>query len=109
MEPIKDMDELYILTSDWHYERKITVNGRAETQLMKLIEELGEVAAAMARNNKEGVKDGIGDMLVVMVALAELSGTSLLQCWEIAYEEIKDRKGTLLPNGNFVKEADYAN
>lgn len=109
MEPVTDMNELYELTKQWHRDRKITINGKAETQLMKLVEELGEVAAAMARNKRDGVIDGLGDMLVVMVALAELSNASLLECWYQAYQEIKDRNGYLAENGNFIKEADYVN
>lgn len=34
-------------------------------------------------------------------------GWTLHDCLEAAYEEIKDRNGTLLPNGNFLKEEDY--
>jgi hypothetical protein len=36
--------------------------------------------------------------------LAYLSGSSLRECLEGAWEEIKDRRGILLPNGVFVKE-----
>lgn len=100
------IDKLYELTSQWHKNRGITINGKAETQFLKLVEETGEIAAGMARNKPESVKDGIGDVLVVLVALAELSGTDLEECWSIAYNEIKDRKGRLLPNGNFVKAED---
>lgn len=37
--------------------------------------------------------------------VAELCGTSIEHCTELAYDEIKDRKGKLL-NGVFVKEGD---
>jgi hypothetical protein len=39
--------------------------------------------------------------MINMCALLDINMTS---CLQLAYNEIKDRKGTLLPNGVFVKE-----
>lgn len=99
------LDECQVLTSKWHRDRQITINGNVMTQTLKLAEEFGEVSAAVVRNKNQDFKDGIGDMLVVMNSMCELQGTSLRECWNHAYNEIKDRTGTLLPNGNFVKDA----
>ena len=92
--------------SKWHKDRLITVNSNSATQTIKLGEEYGELCAAIVRDNKPMVKDSIGDMVVVLVAIAELEGFTFDECVEAAYEEIKDRKGKLLANGNFVKEGD---
>ena len=48
------------------------------------------------------LNDAIGDMVVVLTNLAELGGTSIEQCIDAAYAEIKNRKGKMV-NGTFVK------
>lgn len=101
-----EMTELTEKISKWHLDREITINGNSSTQVIKLGEEFGELCSAIVRGNKELIKDSIGDMFVVLVAIAELEGTNITDCVEGAYNEIKDRKGKLLANGNFVKEED---
>jgi NTP pyrophosphatase (non-canonical NTP hydrolase) len=103
---MKDMNILTRLISQWHADRKITINGNAATQFLKLVEETGELAHAHLRDDKEGVADAIGDIYVVLVALAELEGTDIVTCVEGAWEEIKGRKGYLNAQGNFIKEED---
>lgn len=130
-------------------------------QMLKLMEELGELAEGMAKGNENGIYDGIGDMKVVLTILkmqlenndrstvnvsnsilsllmyeigllarevlfskdnvnikkyirkVEMGLDSLCDgmeitlesCTELAYNEIKDRKGEMV-NGVFVKESD---
>jgi len=106
-EPIElDISDTLMKISEWHQDRKITVNGNSATQTIKLGEEFGELCSGVNRRNKELIKDSIGDMVVVLVAIAELEGFTFDECVRAAYEEIKDRKGMLLPNGNFLKQED---
>ena len=98
--------ELQMLTTEWALKRGIIPNGNAQTQYIKLIEEVGELGAALIRHNDEDIKDAIGDALVVLTSLSVLCGTDLNECWNLAYNEIKDRTGKLLENGNFVKDND---
>lgn len=98
--------ELQMLTTEWALKRGIIPNGNAQTQYIKLIEEVGELGAALVRHNDAGIKDAIGDALVVLTSLSVLCGTDLNECWNLAYNEIKDRTGKLLDNGNFVKDND---
>ena len=74
-------------------------------QMLKLYEEMGEVSAGLARNDIDEIKDGIGDVLVVLIGLSMQLGISVEECLNIAYNEIKDRKGKLI-NGVFIKEED---
>ena len=74
-------------------------------QMLKLIEEVGEIAAALSRGNTNETKDGIGDAIVVLTILAMQLNTSVDECMALAYNEIKDRKGRMV-NGVFVKESD---
>jgi NTP pyrophosphatase (non-canonical NTP hydrolase) len=71
---------------------------------MKTGSELGELFDAEAKGDRAGIIDGIGDVLVTLVIYAKLHGLTLGACLASAYDEIKDRKGTLLPNGLFVKD-----
>ncbi len=48
----------------------------------------------------------IGYIMSALHQYAETFGTTLEECWEIAYDDIKDRRGFLNEHGNFVKEAD---
>ena len=57
------------------------------------------------RQDKAEIRDSLGDMVVVMVAIAELEGMYLNDCIQDAYDEIKDRKGHLNELGNFIKES----
>lgn len=75
-------------------------------QMLKLYEELGELSSGIAKNQPDAIIDGLGDVLVVLIGLSMQLGLDLTECLEVAYKEIKDRKGKLV-NGIFVKEEDY--
>ena len=74
-------------------------------QALKLGEEFGELFEGLAKDNEELTKDALGDMYVVMTIMAEQLGYSIEECIEIAYTEIKDRRGRMI-DGVFVKESD---
>ena len=68
-----------------------------------LMEEAGELGRAILKNDDEEFVDAIGDMVVVLTNLAHLGGTTIEECIDSAYNEIKDRKGGM-KNGTFVKD-----
>lgn len=74
-------------------------------QMLKLMEEVGELAQGMAKNKPEQVKDSIGDVYVVLIILSQQLGLDIEECLKFAYDEIKNRKGKMV-NGVFVKEDD---
>ena len=74
-------------------------------QFLKVTEEVGEVAAALARNDNDALKDGIGDVIVTLIILSQQNDTTIEGCLSVAYQEISDRKGKVV-NGVFVKESD---
>ena len=88
---------------EWAKQRGIFDKGDVKTQYVKLMEEAGEVAKALLINDKAEIKDGIGDMVVVLTNLAHLSGFTIEECIDEAYEVISNRKGKMV-NGTFVKE-----
>jgi len=95
------MDDLIKKCTDWSADRLIFVNGRRSTQMLKLMEEIGELASHLAKT--QDIRDDIGDALVVLNNLAIMSNTTLEECLHTAYEQIKDRRGYLNGNGVFIK------
>jgi len=89
----------------WAKDRNLLTPETALKQFIKTVEELGEVASALVKNNTEGIKDGIGDVLVTLIILAAQNNLDIEDCLEHAYNEIKNRKGVTL-NGVFIKESD---
>lgn len=75
-------------------------------QYLKVSEEVGEVAAALARKDMHELQDGIGDVVVTLIILAQQHGMTLKACLEMAYSEIADRKGKTV-NGTFIKDSDF--
>ena len=88
----------------WAEARKIIPNSTPATQLLKCMSELGELADATIKGDVDGIKDGVGDVMVCLINYCALQDINLVDCMAGAYREIKHRKGTLLPNGVFVKE-----
>ena len=76
-----------------------------EKQMLKLVEEVGELAQGLAKDNKDQVIDSIGDVYVVLTILSMQLGLDIRECVEEAYEEIKGRQGRMV-NGVFVKQED---
>ena len=87
----------------WANERGLYDGGDPKTQALKLVEEVGETCRAILKENLPETIDGIGDCVVVLTNLAELTGYSIEKCIDRAYEEIKDRTGKM-SNGTFKKD-----
>jgi NTP pyrophosphatase (non-canonical NTP hydrolase) len=92
----------------WADERQILTHATLLGQVDKLIEEAEETKEAILNADKTGIIDGIGDSLVVLTILADMADVTLEQCFDYAYNEIKDRRGVLRADGTFVKEADLS-
>lgn len=88
----------------WAEARQIIPNAKPYSQVLKAVSEIGELADAENKGDMEGIKDAVGDVVVCLINYCALRDISLVQCLKGAYNEIKDRKGTLMPNGVFVKE-----
>lgn len=87
----------------WHYDRNLITGSTDKDQVLKLLQELGELSDSVCKGND--VRDDLGDMLVVMINIMERNGVSMVDCLEQAWGDIKDRKGKMV-DGIFVKECD---
>lgn len=99
-----NLNELTTKIEMWAIERGLD-EAQPEKQMLKLIEEIGELAEGLAKGDMDLVIDSIGDTYVVLTILAMQMDLDIRGCVMTAYEEIADRKGKTI-NGVFVKEED---
>ena len=120
-----EYEEISELVIEWGESKGIFDSSTPLRQLDKTQEELDETREALKKlndfnyqrdlmedlgmptSNKEDilaeVKDGIGDMLVTLVLLAEMVDMDSTDCLKAAYDVIKSRTGKMV-NGQFVKD-----
>lgn len=88
----------------WAQNRKIIPNSTPQAQFMKAVSEMGELSDGLTKGDMHLIEDSVGDVMVCLVNMCALLDISLVGCMEKAYEQIKDRRGTMMPSGVFVKE-----
>ncbi len=94
-------DTLVELCRTWHWDRNLIEGSTDKDQFAKLIQEAGELSDNICKG--EDIRDDIGDMLVVLINIAERNNTTLEECLSLAWDDIKDRKGQMV-DGVFIKE-----
>lgn len=99
------MKDLIGKVEQWARDRCIIPNSTPQAQLLKSMSEMGELADATLKSDMPEIVDGVGDVLVTLILYAALQKIDIEACLASAYDTIKDRKGTLTPEGVFVKEA----
>ena len=98
-----DLVTLTEKVKQWHHDRNLIDGATDKDQFAKLIQEAGELSANICKGNN--VADDIGDMVVVLINIAERNGLTLTECLQQAWDDIKDRRGKMV-DGVFVKETD---
>ncbi len=93
---------------NWAKERNLLEKSNSSKQFIKLVEELGELASAMGKDDIVNIIDAIGDIQVVLIILAAQYNLDVDDCLNTAYLQIKDRKGKTV-NGIFIKARHYWN
>ena len=99
-----EIDELINRVVIWGQQHNID---NPDKQTVKLLEECGELAHEIARcqYDSKAAEDAIGDIGVVLIILADILGYDFGDCLELAYNEIKGRKGKTI-GGGFIKDGD---
>ena len=145
---MKTIEEIIPLVIEWAKEKNIHTVDCTDKQYLKLIEEVGELAQGLLKDDVALIKDSVGDIAVVLIILsyqngvaidepsefasfykndlsdllwqvraryipshsldllmgvANYYGYSLEECLNLAWNEIKDRKGKTI-DGVFIKE-----
>lgn len=97
--------ELEMKVIQWGEARGIVQNSNPMAQYKKTREEVGELHDALHTGDRDAMKDAYGDILVTLIMGCATADIDLVDCLALAYDEIKDRKGYLTPEGIFVKES----
>jgi NTP pyrophosphatase (non-canonical NTP hydrolase) len=96
--------EIEMKVVQWGEARGIVQNATALSQAIKTLEEVTELFDAINKKNLDESKDAVGDIVVTLIMVCAVLDIDLVECLAGAYNEIKDRKGYLTPEGIFVKE-----
>ena len=88
--------------AQWHHDRN-PIDGSDDNPIAKLIQEAGELSDNICKGND--ISDDIGDMIVVLINIAERNNPTIDECLAKAWDDIKDPKGKMI-DGVFVKEGD---
>ena len=89
---------------EWAAARGIYEHSSARAQLLKAFSEMGELADAEIEDDGPAAADAVGDVLVCLINYCTLHGLGITSCLAAAWDEIKDRKGRMIPGGAFVKD-----
>mgnify|MGYP003647334750 FL=1 len=97
----KTIQQLTHLVEQWHIARNLIEGATDKDQVLKLIQEVGELSDNVCKG--QDIRDDIGDIMVVLINIMKRNDISLEECLDVAYNDIKDRKGRMV-DGIFVKE-----
>ena len=89
---------------EWSAARGIYEHSSARAQLLKAFSEMGELADAEIEDDGIAAADAVGDVLVCLINFCVMRGLNITDCLAAAWDEIKDRKGRMVPGGAFVKD-----
>ena len=89
--------------AEWAEERNLIYGSNPRLQMTKLFEECEELSHALQDEDTKEIVDAIGDIQVVLAVMCAQLGLNIDECREVAWNEIKDRKGKMI-DGVFVKE-----
>ncbi len=93
--------KLVELIEKWHEDRNLIEGSTDKDQVLKLLQELGELSDSVCKGTD--LRDDLGDMLVVMINIMKRNNLTIENCLDKAYNDIKDRKGKMI-DGVFVKQ-----
>jgi NTP pyrophosphatase (non-canonical NTP hydrolase) len=96
--------EIEMKVLQWGEARKIVQNATAMSQAIKTLEETTELLDAINKDDIDEIKDAVGDIVVTLIMVCAVKDIDLVTCLDGAYQQIKDRKGYLTPQGAFIKE-----
>lgn len=83
------LQKLITNVQQWSIDRGLD-KADSKKQLLKLYEEFGELASGIAKGNKEVVKDSIGDVVVVLIILAQQKGLEKISDFNIICNHLQE-------------------
>ena len=88
---------------DWADDKGLVKEENSDKQLIKIIEEVGELASAILKKKRKEEIDAVGDIMVTLIIFADIRGYDVMSALGYAYQEIKDRTGKMV-DGSFIKD-----
>lgn len=88
----------------WADDKNLLKEDNTAKQMMKVIEELGELSCALLKNDRKAIIDGYGDTIVTLIISMAQRGLHAEYCLEYAWQQIKNRTGKT-ENGTFIKDS----
>ena len=85
----------------WHWDRNLIDGATDKDQVLKLIQEVGELSDNVCKGQDS--RDDVGDIMVVLINIMVRNQITLEECLQVAYDDIKNRKGRMV-DGIFIKE-----
>ena len=70
-------DEFKTNVEQWQADRGIYAHSTALAQALKAVSEVGELADAVIKGDRDALKDAIGDVVVCLVGVAEMTGCDI--------------------------------
>jgi len=93
------LQKLITNVQQWSIDRGLD-KADSKKQMLKLYEEFGELASGLAKGNKEVVKDSIGDVIVVLIILAQQQGVRLISGFELSHGRLSKQDIMLVASEN---------
>lgn len=82
-----ELHKLITNVQQWSVDRGLD-KADSKKQMLKLYEEFGELASGLAKGNKEVVKDSIGDVVVVLIILAQQQGIEKISDFCVIFDHL---------------------
>jgi NTP pyrophosphatase (non-canonical NTP hydrolase) len=99
------MTNLFEEARQWGRNRGIVFEGNETRQILKTMEETGEYAAALARNDTAAKRDALGDILITLIVGADCMGIKIEDCLRDSLGVITKRTGRMV-DGVFIKDSE---
>jgi NTP pyrophosphatase (non-canonical NTP hydrolase) len=96
-------EQLESAVIQWANDKGLLDASNDKAQFMKVSEELGELASAILKQEREAEADAFGDVMVTLIILSAQRGLDLTGCLNEAYNVIKNRTGKM-QGGTFIKD-----
>jgi NTP pyrophosphatase (non-canonical NTP hydrolase) len=97
------MKQLIKEVEEWAEAKGILAHATTLRQAEKTLEETNELICAILNEDRDEIKDAIGDIIVTIIIQAKMQGLTIEECLQSAYDVISKRTGKMV-NGQFIKD-----
>jgi NTP pyrophosphatase (non-canonical NTP hydrolase) len=100
---MKNFNELSGEIYRWAHDRGLVRKQHVDKQMLKVMEEVGELASGIAKKNRDEIDDAIGDVLVTIIILSAQLNINPIASLNKVYDIISQRTGQTV-DGVFIKD-----